>query len=94
MIPVPGGTGAPGERGEALGGSSAHCPGARRHGRVEDLPGVHRIVSATVAAGEPEVRETDGTTDAAAWVLLADVDSGSVPVVEVVTAALAMGAGR
>jgi len=80
--------------GELLGVHDEHFTGTAPHGREEDFHGVHLVFSATVAAGEPEVRETDGTTDAAAWVSLAEVDSGTVPVAEVVTAALAMRTGR
>jgi len=42
-----------------------------------------------VADGEPEVLEVDGTTDDAAWVPLADIDSGDRQVRPVVKSALA-----
>ena len=38
--------------------------------------------------GEPRVTEADGTTDAVAWVPLADIESGVVPVLGLVTHAL------
>jgi 8-oxo-dGTP diphosphatase len=80
--------------GQVLGVHDEHFTGTAPHGREEDFHGVHLVFAAVVTEGEPEVQETDGTTDAVAWVPLADVRSGRVPVAEVVTAALAMGTGR
>ncbi|MET0999610.1 MAG: NUDIX domain-containing protein [Marmoricola sp.] len=80
--------------GQLLGVHDEHFTGTAPHGREEDFHGVHLVFAATVSDGDPVVREVDGTTDAVAWVRVADVDSGSVPVSEVVTAALAMGTGR
>ena len=80
--------------GELLGVHDEHFTGIAPHGREEDFHGVHLVFTATVAAGEPEVQETGGTTDAVAWVPLADVGSGALPVAEVVTAALGMRGGR
>jgi len=68
--------------------------GTAPHGREEDFHGVHLVFAATVSGGEPAVQEADGTTDAVAWVPLADVRSGSVQTSGVVTAALAIGTGR
>ena len=39
------------------------------------------------------MHDADGTTDAVAWVPVAEVVSGAVPVSTLVTAALDMGAG-
>ncbi len=76
--------------GRLLGVHDEHFTGTAPHGREEDFHGVHLVYAATVTEGEPVVQEADGTTDAVAWVPLADVRSGSVVVSEVVTAALAM----
>lgn len=66
-----------------------HFTGAAPSGRLEDFHGVHLIFAADVRAdAEPRVVETDGTTDAVAWVPLADVQSGVVPVLDVVRHAL------
>jgi 8-oxo-dGTP diphosphatase len=80
--------------GELLGVHDEHFTGTAPHGREEDFHGVHLVFAATVTGGDPEVRETDGTTDAVAWVPMPDLGSGSVPVAEVVTAALAMRSSR
>lgn len=83
--------------GQLLGVHDEHFTGTAPHGREEDFHGVHLVFAATVPAGpagEPAIQETDGTTDAVAWVPLADARSGSLPVSEVVTAALVMPTGR
>jgi 8-oxo-dGTP diphosphatase len=80
--------------GELLGVHDEHFTGTAPHGREEDFHGVHLVFAATVTNGVPEVAETDGTTDAVAWVPLAEVRSGGLPIAEVVTAALGMGTGR
>ena len=74
--------------GQLLGVHDEHFTGTAPHGREEDFHGVHLVFAATVPEGDPGVRESEGTTDAAAWVSLADLRSGGVPVAEVVTAAL------
>ena len=71
-----------------------HFTGTAPHGREEDFHGVHLVFAAEVAAGEPRVHDVDGTTDAVAWVPLADVESGVVTVSMLVTAALAMNPAR
>ena len=65
-----------------------HFAGNAPSGRLEDYHGVHLLYAATVGDGEPHVREVDGTTDAAAWVRVADVASGEVEVLELVRHAL------
>ena len=66
-----------------------HFSGTAPSGRFEDFHGVHLIFASTVDAGaEPRVLEVDGTTDAAAWVSLEDVESGAVAVLDVVRHAL------
>lgn len=62
--------------------------GTAPNGRDEDFHGVHLVFSAEVAKGEPRVVETDGTTDAVAWIPVADIESGTIPVLEVVRTAL------
>ena len=57
-------------------------------GRDEDFHGVHLVFEAEVADGEPRVVETDGTTDAVAWIPVADITSGAIPVLDVVRTAL------
>jgi 8-oxo-dGTP diphosphatase len=76
--------------GEVLEVDDSHFDGTAPSGRWEDFHGIHLVFAATVPDGvEPCVTETDGTTDAVAWVPLADVASGRVPVLDVVTRALA-----
>ena len=63
--------------------------GTAPSGRHEDFHGVHLIFAATAPAdAEPRVTEVDGTTDQVAWVPIADVESGRLPVLEVVRVAL------
>ncbi len=67
-----------------------HFTGNAPNGRLEDFHGIHLIFAAEVdPACEPRVAEIDGTTDAVAWVSLPDIDSGAVPVLDVVRHALA-----
>lgn len=66
-----------------------HFAGTAPTGRHEDYHGIHLLFAATVPDDEePRVTESDGTTDAVAWVPLRDIDSGAVAVLEVVRAAL------
>ena len=59
-------------------------------GRDEEFHSVGIVYDAAVPPGaEPRVAERDGTTDAAAWVSLADVESGATPVYDIVRTALA-----
>lgn len=63
--------------------------GAGPAGRFEDFHGVSLVFAAEVPAdAEPRLVETDGTTDAVAWVPVADVLAGRVPVLPVVLEAL------
>jgi 8-oxo-dGTP diphosphatase len=77
-----------------LGVHDEHFTGTAPHGREEDFHGIHLVFAAEVAGGEPRVQDVDGTTDAVAWVPLAEVTSGAVPVSTLVTAALEMRPGR
>jgi 8-oxo-dGTP diphosphatase len=70
---------------------SAHMPQAWRSGRRVDAHAVRIVYEGWVAPGSPEPRvvEVDGSTMEAAWLPLADVRDGSVPVTPLVTEALA-----
>lgn len=69
-----------------------HFAGTAPTGRHEDFHSVQLLYSARVAEdAEPRVAERDGTTDEAAWVRVADVLSGVVPVTPVVRHALDSG---
>jgi 8-oxo-dGTP diphosphatase len=81
------------EVGELLGVHDTHFSGHAPSGRIEDYHGIHLLFRATVGPGstghtEPAVQEVDGTTDEVAWVDVAAVESGDVPVLDVVTHAL------
>jgi 8-oxo-dGTP pyrophosphatase MutT (NUDIX family) len=80
--------GLPCEVGPLLGVHDTHFSGTAPSGRIEDYHGVHLLFRAAVVDGEPRVVEVDGTTDVAAWVPLADIASGAVDVLDVVTHAL------
>jgi 8-oxo-dGTP diphosphatase len=63
--------------------------GTAPSGRDEELHSVGIVYDASVPDGaEPRVVEQDGTTDAAAWVPIADVESGVVPAYDTVLRAL------
>jgi 8-oxo-dGTP pyrophosphatase MutT (NUDIX family) len=80
--------GLPCEVGELLGVHDTHFSGQAPSGRIEDYHGVHLIFAASVGPGQPRVAEVDGTTDAVAWVPVADVESGAVDVLDLVRHAL------
>lgn len=83
-------TGLVAEVGELVGVHDLHLTGTAPTGRHEDFHAVNLIFAVTVPDdAEPQVLETDGTTDAVAWITLADVASGVVEVTEVVRYALA-----
>jgi 8-oxo-dGTP diphosphatase len=73
--------------GQLLGVHDEHFTGTAPDGREEDFHGVQLVYATTVAAGEAAVREIDGTTDAVAWVPVADVRSGATRVSPLVPAA-------
>lgn len=80
--------------GELLDVHDVHFTGVAPSGRVEDFHGVHLIFAAAVPVdAEPRVVEIDGTTDRAAWVQVADIESATVPVLDVVTHALGLDHG-
>lgn len=76
------------EVGDLLGVHDTHFSGHAPSGRIEDYHGIHLLFAATVADGEPRVVEVDGTTDEVAWVDRAEVESGRLPVLDVVAHAL------
>jgi 8-oxo-dGTP diphosphatase len=78
------------EVGDLLDVHDIRFDGTAPSGRFEDFHGVHLVFHATVAEdAEPRVVETDGTTDAVAWVPVADVEAGRVESLDLVRAALA-----
>jgi ADP-ribose pyrophosphatase YjhB (NUDIX family) len=81
--------------GELLAVHDEHFSGTAPSGRFEDFHAVALVFDATVAAdAAPAVVEQDGTTDAVAWWPEAAVEAGEVPVLPLVTEALAAVAGR
>lgn len=76
--------------GALLGVHDEHFTGTAPHGREEDFHGVSLVFAAEVGPGDPRVDEADGTTDAAGWVPLREIEAGAVPVSTLVTAALRM----
>jgi 8-oxo-dGTP pyrophosphatase MutT (NUDIX family) len=78
------------EVGDLLDVHDTHFQGTAPSGRFEDFHGVHLVFRGSVPEDEePRVVETEGTTDAVAWVPVADIESGAVRVLDVVRAALA-----
>jgi len=75
--------------GDVLDVTSTHFEGTAPSGRREDFHALQIVFAAAVAGGEPEVVEVDGTTDRAAWVPVADLDSEGFRVRPVVHSALA-----
>ena len=81
--------------GDLLDVHDLHVGGTAPSGRNEDFHAVHLLFEADVPAGAvPRVVELDGTTDAAEWVPLAEVEAGTRPVLEVVHHALAVRLAR
>lgn len=75
--------------GELLGVHDLHFAGTSPHGRDEDYHGVHLFFAADLPDDtEPTVAEVDGTTDAVAWIPVADIGSGSIAVLDLVHEAL------
>lgn len=83
-------TGLRAEVGETAHLYSAHLPGVWRDGRRVDAHALRIVYAGRVPidSPEPHVVEIDGSTVEAAWQPLADVRSGRVPVVPMVTEAL------
>ncbi|MGL5823668.1 MAG: NUDIX hydrolase [Nocardioides sp.] len=70
---------------------SGHLPGAWRDGRWIDAHSVRIVYTGRVPLDSPDPRvvEVDGSTMAAAWLPIEAVQSGAIPVVPMVTEALA-----
>jgi 8-oxo-dGTP diphosphatase len=60
--------------GAVLDVTSTHFEGTAPSGRREDFHALQVVYDAKVTDGEPRVLEVEGTTDAAAWVPLAELD--------------------
>ena len=76
--------------GDLLDVHDVHFDGTAPSGRYEDFHGVHLVFRATVPdRAQPTVVETGGTTDAVAFVPVADIEAGRLTVLDVVRAALA-----
>jgi 8-oxo-dGTP diphosphatase len=81
--------GVDGSVGELVAVHDEHFSGTAPSGRYEDFHAVGLVFEVTVADdADPALAEVDGTTDDVAWVSLADVASGAVPVREIVVEAL------
>jgi len=65
-----------------------HFTGTAPNGREEDFHAIGIIYRAHVGEGEPRVVEADGTTDAVAWVPLADIAARRLAVYGSVRAAI------
>ena len=81
--------GVDGTVGELIAVHDDHFSGSAPSGRFEDFHSVSLAFEVAVADdAEPVLAESGGTTDAVAWVPVADVESGAVPVLPMVTEAL------
>lgn len=76
------------EVGALRGVHDTHFTGQAPSGRMEDFHGIHLVYDVTLGDGAPRVAVDDLTTETVAWVPLAHVESGAVPVLDVVTWAL------
>jgi 8-oxo-dGTP diphosphatase len=77
--------------GPLVGVHDLHLTGNAPGGRLEDFHAVNIVYEAEAPAeAEPAVREVDGTTDAVAWIAVADIAAGTVPVTDLVRWALAL----
>ena len=75
--------------GELVAVHDEHFSGTAPSGRFEDFHSVGLVFAAWLEDdAEPRLGEDDGTTDAVAWVPLADIESGALPVLDVVRLAL------
>ncbi len=71
--------------GELLDVHDSHFSGTAPTGRWEDFHGVHLVYAATVAPdAEPRVVEVGGTTDAVAWVPVAEIAAGAIGALDLV----------
>lgn len=71
--------------GRLLGVHDTHFTGTAPDGRREDYHGIHLVHEAVLPPeATPRLTEVDGTTDAVAWVPVADVATGRVETLDVV----------
>ncbi len=78
-----------GRIGELVAVHDDHFSGTAPSGRYEDFHAVGLVFEVTVAEDvEPWLAEYGGTTDAVGWVTLADIESGVVPVLDLVRTAV------
>lgn len=82
-------TGLKGEAGPLLTVLDHHFTGIAPSGRQEDFHAIGVIYRATVEDGEPRVVEVGGTTEAVAWVPIADILADRLPVYRSVKDAIA-----
>jgi ADP-ribose pyrophosphatase YjhB (NUDIX family) len=81
--------------GAVLDVGSTHFEGTAPSGRREDFHALQIVYAAEVSEGDPRVVEENGTTDAAAWVPVAELGGDDHPVRELVLSSLsAFRAGR
>lgn len=81
--------GVDGSAGELVAVHDEHFSGTAPNGRYEDFHSVGLVFDVTIDGGaEPVLTEVDGTSDAVAWVPLAEIESGAVTVLGIVTEAL------
>ena len=81
--------GVEGSVGELVAVHDDHFSGTAPSGRYEDFHAVSLAFDVAIdAAAEPVLTEVGGTTDAVAWVPVADIGSGAVPVLDLVREAL------
>jgi 8-oxo-dGTP diphosphatase len=81
--------GVDGTVGELVAVHDEHFSGTAPSGRYEDFHAVALAFEVTLADdAEPTLAEVDGTTGAVAWVSVADIESGALPVLGVVREAL------
>ena len=78
-----------GSVGELVAVHDDHFSGTAPSGRYEDFHAVALAFEVTVEdSAEPVLTELDGTADAGAWVPIADIRSGALPVLDLVHEAL------
>jgi 8-oxo-dGTP diphosphatase len=78
-----------GSVGELVAVHDDHFSGTAPSGRYEDFHAVALAFEVTVEdSAEPVLTELDGTADAVAWVPIADIRSGALPVLDLVHEAL------
>jgi 8-oxo-dGTP diphosphatase len=81
--------GVDGTVGELVAVHDDHFSGTAPSGRYEDFHAVAMAFAVTIADdAAPVLTEVDGTADAVAWVPVTDIESGAVPVLDLVREAL------